>query len=181
MIISQNFLYLSVIFSYLLQELLDNYSEENGGLSQSHKSGTDQGGFIELTSHKMPKENVKSGCCSWSCVWLDAQWSGQGWGGCCQILLCVLDNSCIAITAKIVPCRQSLFACLISAYSGRLCESSKILVGHVPVKPNSHALGTMSLVVTMSLPQIDAHTRKKQNKQFDKRKRDWLVQKFGPC
>ena len=52
------------IFSYLLQELLDNYSEENGGLSQSHKTGMDQGGFIELTSHKTPKENVKSGCCS---------------------------------------------------------------------------------------------------------------------
>ncbi|CAH3170186.1 unnamed protein product, partial [Porites lobata] len=50
--------------NYLLQELLDNYSEENGGLSQSHKTGTDQGGFIELTSHKTPKENVKSGCCS---------------------------------------------------------------------------------------------------------------------
>lgn len=104
MIISQNFLYLSVIFSYLLQELLDNYSEENGGLSQSHKSGTDQGGFIELTSHKTPKENVKSGCCSWSCVWLDAQWSGQGWGGCCQILLCVFKTTAVLpLLLKLYP------------------------------------------------------------------------------
>ena len=163
MIISQNFLYFSVIFSYLLQELLDNYSEENGGLSQSHKTGTDQGGFIELTSHKTPKENVKSGCCSWSCVWLDAQWRGQGWGGCCQILLLVLKKTAVLpLPLKLYPAGRAFLLPWFGHTQGRLRESSKILVGHVPIKPNSHALGTMSLVVNMSLPWIDARTQ--QNK-----------------
>ena len=153
LIISQNFLYFSAIFSYLLQELLDNYSEENGGLSQSHKTGMDQGGFIELTSHKTPKENVKSGCCSWSCGWSHAQWRGQGWGGCCQILLPVLKTKAVLpLPLKLYPVGRAFLLPWFGHTQGRLREWNKILVGHVPIKPNSHALGTKSLVLTASLP-----------------------------
>ena len=57
-------LFLCIIFSYLLQELMDNYKKEEENDIQN-KTGVDQGGFIELSSrHKNQKENVKSGCCS---------------------------------------------------------------------------------------------------------------------
>lgn len=49
---------------YLLQELMDNYKKDEENDTQNKKMETDQGGFIELTSSKNPKENVKSGCCS---------------------------------------------------------------------------------------------------------------------
>ncbi|XP_068714703.1 ras-related protein Rab-7L1-like isoform X2 [Montipora foliosa] len=49
---------------YLLQELLEIYKKEDENDLQSRRTGTDQGGFIELNSVKNPKETVKSGCCS---------------------------------------------------------------------------------------------------------------------
>ena len=44
---------------------MDNYKkdEENDVHLQS-RTGPDQGGFIELSSHKHVKDNLKSGCCS---------------------------------------------------------------------------------------------------------------------
>ena len=51
-------------FSYLLAELMDIYRKDEENDVQN-KTGPDQGGFIELTSHKTAKENTgKSSCCS---------------------------------------------------------------------------------------------------------------------
>lgn len=51
-------------FSYLLTELMDIYRKDEEKDVQN-KTGPDQGGFIELTSHKTTKENTgKSSCCS---------------------------------------------------------------------------------------------------------------------
>ena len=50
--------------SYLLTELMDNYRKDEEKDVQN-KTGVDQGGFIELTTHKTAKENTgKSSCCS---------------------------------------------------------------------------------------------------------------------
>jgi len=52
------------VFSYLLTELMDNYRKDEEKDVQN-KTGAEQGGFIELTSHKTAKENTgKLSCCS---------------------------------------------------------------------------------------------------------------------
>ncbi|XP_020624206.1 ras-related protein Rab-7L1-like [Orbicella faveolata] len=49
---------------YLLTELMDNYRKDEEKDVQN-KTGAEQGGFIELTSHKTAKENTgKLSCCS---------------------------------------------------------------------------------------------------------------------
>ena len=61
---SCNHYFLLELFSrYLLAELLDSYKNNEEKVAQNNTS-TDQGGFIELTSHKITKENAsRSGCC----------------------------------------------------------------------------------------------------------------------
>ena len=56
--------FLLELFSrYLLAELLDSYKNNEEKVAQNNTS-TDQGGFIELTSHRITKENAsRSGCC----------------------------------------------------------------------------------------------------------------------
>ncbi|PFX29331.1 ras-related protein Rab-7L1-like [Stylophora pistillata] len=54
----------SETMEYLLTELLDCYKDNEEKVAPKNTS-TDQGGFIELTSHKTAKENTsRSGCCS---------------------------------------------------------------------------------------------------------------------
>jgi len=50
------------VFSYLLTELMDNYKKDEEKDVQNN-TVADQGGFIELTSHKTTKENTGK-CCS---------------------------------------------------------------------------------------------------------------------
>nr|XP_058954151.1 ras-related protein Rab-7L1-like [Pocillopora verrucosa] len=53
----------SETMDYLLAELLDSYKNNEEKVAQNNTS-TDQGGFIELTSHRITKENAsRSGCC----------------------------------------------------------------------------------------------------------------------
>ena len=60
----KNILCCFVFFSYLLAELMENYKKDEEKDVQN-KTGADQGGFIELSSHKTTKENTsKSSCCS---------------------------------------------------------------------------------------------------------------------
>ena len=84
--------------------------------------------------------------------------------------------------------QQSLsFACLILAYSGKTPhESSKIfveLVAHFAriqfwPWPNSQAVALTGSVRIIGFNNKQMVPLEKKN-QFDKRKRDWLVQKFG--
>ena len=105
------------------------------------------------------------------------------------------EVNCLYVDVVIFCClppnslhQQSLsFACLILAYSGKtLHESSKIFVELVPhfagiqfwPWPNSQAVALTGSVRIIGFNNKQMVPLEKKN-QFDKRKRDWLVQKFG--